>query len=164
MDENPEERKGGKEEKIKSGILKVPNEKVREDCIKKIQSAFEINLIKQTRSSYSDKSKSIGITCAVSKKYVQGQNENFWFGFLPHQQDFLKDFKNAYVAFGCGASDNIILIPYKDFEPLIKNLSITKSEDRIYWHIVINYRDSKYYLSQPQKERGNSIDISKYKM
>jgi len=135
-----------------------------EDCLNKIQSKLGINLIKQTRISFSNKDKSTGLVCAISKSHKQGQFQKYWFAFHPHQQDFLTTFENAYIAYGCGSSENTFLIPYKEFEPFIKNFWTTENEDRMYWHVVIHYRDKKYYLAQPVIERGSMIDITKYKI
>lgn len=135
-----------------------------EECLKRIQTKLNINLIKQTRISFSNKDKSTGLICAISKPHKQGQFQKFWFAFHPHQQDFLNGYENAFVAYGCGSPDNTFLIPYKEFEPFIKNFWTTENDERMYWHVVIHYRDKKYYLAQPQIERGSMIDITKYKI
>jgi hypothetical protein len=125
---------------------------------------LNINLIKQTRISFSNKDKSTGLICAISKPHKQGQYQKYWFAFHPHQQDFLSNYENAYVAYGCGSPENTFLIPFKEFEPFVKNFWTTENEDRMYWHIVIHYREKKYYLAQPLIEKGSMIDITKYKI
>lgn len=135
-----------------------------EECLKRIQTKLNINLIKQTRISFSNKDKSTGLICAISKPHKQGQHQKYWFAFHPHQQDFLRNYENAYVAYGCGSPENTFLIPYKEFEPFIKNFWTTENEDRMYWHIVIHYREKKYFLAQPLIEKGSMIDITKYKI
>lgn len=86
-----------------------------QECLDKIQSKLGINLIKQTRISYSNKDKSTGLICAISKPHKQGQFQKFWFAFHPHQQEFLEKFNNSYVAYGCGSPENTILIPFNFF-------------------------------------------------
>jgi hypothetical protein len=135
-----------------------------EECLKRIQAKLNINLIKQTRISFSNKDKSTGLICAISKPHKQGQYQKYWFAFHPHQQDFLSNYENAYVAYGCGSPENTFLIPFKEFEPFVKNFWTTENEDRMYWHIVIHYREKKYYLAQPLIEKGSMIDITKYKI
>lgn len=135
-----------------------------EECLKRIETKLNINLIKQSRISYSNKDKSTGLVCAISKPHKQGQFQKFWFAFHPHQQDFLADFENSFVAYGCGSPDNTFLIPYKEFEPFVKNFWTTENDERMYWHIVIHYRNKKYFLAQPQVERGSMLDITKYKI
>jgi hypothetical protein len=135
-----------------------------EECIAKIESKLDRPLIKQTRISFSNKENTLGLTCAISKLYKQGKYEKFWFAFHPHQQEFLKDFPEAYVAFGCGSADNTFLIPFKEFQPLIQYLWTTEKEDRMYWHIVIHHRDNKFLLQQPKNEKADFLDITIYKI
>lgn len=135
-----------------------------EQCLARITDNLKINFIKQTRISYADKEKTTGLICAISKPHKQGQYEKFWFAFHPHQNDYLKKLDKAYVAFGCGTPDKLLLIPYLVFEPLVKNLWTTEKDDRMYWHVVIHFRDNKYQLAQPVLEKGAMFDITKYKI
>ncbi|WP_100611160.1 hypothetical protein [Confluentibacter lentus] len=135
-----------------------------EECLIRITAKLNINFIKQTRISYTNKDKTTGLICAISKHHKQGQYEKFWFAFHPYQNDFLRTLENAWVAFGCGSPDKLFLIPYKEFEPLVQNFWTTENEDRMYWHVVIHNRENKYLLAQPQIEKGSMVDITKYKL
>ena len=96
-----------------------------EECLVKIQKKLKTNFIKQSRISFTDKEKTIGLICAISKAHKQGKHDKYWFAFHPHQEEFLDDFSNSYVAYGCGAAVNTFLIPFLDFKPLIRNLWTT---------------------------------------
>ena len=159
IEEQPNEKKRRNSSKEKTTPVNF-----HEECVAKIQKKLGINLIKQSRISYTNKDKTIGLTCAISKPHKQGQHEKFWFAFHPYQNDFLKPISNAYVAYGCGSSDKLFLIPYKEFEPLIKNFWTTENEDRMYWHIVIHDRDKKFFMAQPQIGKGSMVDVTKYKI
>jgi hypothetical protein len=135
-----------------------------EACFMKVQEKLGINLVKQTRVSYSNQDKSTALICAVSKEYQQGQFTKFWFAFHPHQQEFLNEFQNSYVAFGCGKPEDTLLIPFKEFEPFLQNCGTTENEERMYWHIVIHFREKKYLIGQPGEGRGAMTDISKYRV
>lgn len=150
--------------KRKSSHDKVTPVSFHEECLKKIQAKLNINLIKQTRIAYTDKDKTTGLICAISKPHKQGQFQKYWYAFHPHQKEFLENLNNAYVAFGCGSSDSVFIIPYKEFEPFVKNFWTTTNDDRMYWHVVIHNRDKKYFIAQPEIERGSMIDITKYKV
>ena len=157
--EDKAEKTNGQTEETKSVPVNF-----HEECVAKIQSKLNRLLIKQTRISFNDKENTLGLTCAISKVYKQGKYEKFWFSFHPHQQEFLKDFPEAYVAFGCGSAENTFLIPFKEFQPLIQYLWITEKEERMYWHIVIHHRDNKFLLQQPKNEQIDLFDITKYKI
>lgn len=134
------------------------------ECIDKIQEKLKLVLIQQSRIAFASKDKSIGLTCALSKLHKQGLQEKYWFAFHPHQKDFLYTFKTGYVAFGCGTSKKLFLIPYNEFEPLVKNFWKTIRADRMYWHVVILEKDKKFFLAQPQVEKGSLYEITKYKI
>lgn len=150
--------------KRKSSDDKVAPVSFHEECLKKIQTKLNINLLKQTRIAYTDKDKTTGLICAISKPHKQGQFQKYWYAFHPHQKEFLENLDNAYVAFGCGSPENVFLIPYTEFEPLIKNFWTTTNDDRMYWHVVIHNRDKKFFIAQPEIERGSMIDITKFKV
>lgn len=135
-----------------------------EECFLRAQTKLGINLVKQTRVSYSNQEKSTALICAVSKEYEQGQYTKFWFAFHPHQQEFLNEFQNSYVAFGCGSPTDTLLIPFQDFKPFLENCGTTENEERMYWHIVIHFRDNKFQIGQPKLGRGSMTDLTKYKI
>lgn len=135
-----------------------------DECLKKIQKHLNVNLIKQSRISYKTKDNNIGLICAISKPHKQGQHEKYWFAFHPHQQDYLKEFPTSYVSFGCGTPDKTFIIPFKEFEPLVKNMYTTETGDRMYWHVVIHERDGKFLLAQPENSKHDTTDISKFRI
>ena len=131
-----------------------------EACIKRIQSAIHENLIKRTKAQYSTANKTTFINCAVSKEHNPDTKPNYWFSFHPHQREALSKAGKAFVAFGCGTSKQVILIPFCEFEPLIDGMWTTEKEDRKYWHVVIYYKDSKYLLHR--KKGQKIIDLTNY--
>jgi hypothetical protein len=135
-----------------------------EGCLERIQEKLNINFIKQSRISFTNKDKTTGLICAISKAHQQGKNEKFWFAFHPHQQDFLEEYSTAYVAYGCGSPKNTFLIPFNNFKPLIQNFWTTENEDRMYWHIVIHHRNNKFLLQQPKDDNNDYLDITEYKV
>ncbi len=135
-----------------------------EECFLRVKNKFGINLVKQSRVSYSNQEKSTGLICAVSKEYEQGQYKKYWFAFHPHQQEFLIEFQNSFVAFGCGSPTDTLVIPFKEFQPFLKNCGTTENVDRMYWHIVIHLRDNKFLIGQPGLGRGSMTDLTKYKI
>lgn len=137
----------------------------QEECVMNIEEKLGINLIKQSRSTYTDKNKTIGVVNSISKHYKnKNQPEFYWFSFQPYQKDFLEKIDKAFVAFGCGLPDSIFLIPFTVFEPLIKNLNITERDDKMYWHVKIYNYDNKYILTQIGGEKKGGFEITQYKI
>jgi len=133
-------------------------------CIDRISQHLNLNLIKQTKISYATKDKTVGLICAISKEHKQGKHQKYWFAFHPHQQEFLDEYSKAYVSYGCGDSSQTFLFPYKVFKKLVPNMWTTERTNRIYWHVVIHKRDSKFYIQQPKDEKNNPLDITEYKI
>jgi hypothetical protein len=148
----------------KSGEPRLSPVNFHVECLTKIQHKLKIEFIKQTRIAYADKVKSIGLICIISKVHKQGKFDKYWFAFHPHQKDFLKEYSTAYVSFGCGSASNIFLIPFIEFEPLLKNMWTTEKEDRMYWHVVIHQRGDKFLLAQPGNKNEDLLDITGYKL
>jgi hypothetical protein len=153
-----------KKQKRKSSEERTTPVNFHDGCLKKIQIYLGITLIKQSRISYTNKENTIGLICAISKPHKQGQHEKYWFAFHPHQQEFLEEHDNSFVSFGCGNPDKTFLIPFKDFQPFVKNMWTTQNDDRMYWHVVIHDREGKYLLAQPENNKHDTVDITKYKI
>jgi hypothetical protein len=133
-------------------------------CIEKIQKYLKIKLVKETRASFTDSNKNIGIISVISKIYNRKNDERYWFGFHPHQKDFLKNYNESFVCFGCGSDKIIFVIPFDKFELLLKNMNITEKENRMYWHVIISNIDEKYFIHQPLLKSNIKIEISEYKI
>jgi hypothetical protein len=67
--------------KRKSSDEKTVPVSFHDECLKKIQEHLGVNLIKQSRISYTNKENTIGLICAISKPHKQGQHEKYWFAF-----------------------------------------------------------------------------------
>ena len=135
-----------------------------DECVTKIENHLRFTLIKQTRISYATKDKSTGLICSISKSHKQGKFEKFWFAFHPYQEEFLTDFGAGFVAYGCGSPQDILLIPFSAFKPLIQYFWTTEKENKMYWHIVIYRRENNFFLAQPELSKGSIVDITKYKI
>ena len=129
-------------------------------CIARIQTHLKETLIKRTRAQYSSPDKTVVVNCAVSKEHDPDTTPNYWFAFHPHQRETLRVASKAFVAFGCGASKRVLLIPFSEFERWLEGLWTTQKEDRFYWHVVIYRKDGKYTLHRKKGEK--SIDLTKY--
>jgi len=163
-DEINEEEISYEKKKRKSTENKSTPVSFHEECLFKVQERLQMNFIKQSRISYTNKDGSVGLLCAISKTHMSGQNEKFWFAFHPHQKEFLAGFSNSFISLGCGTPDNTFLIPFHDFEPIVKYFWTTEKDGRMYWHIVINKRDGKFLMQQPYNENSDSLDLSNYRI
>jgi hypothetical protein len=149
---------------VNGGKEKQEHVTFNDACIEKIQKYLKIKLVKETRTSFTNSNKNIGVISVISKIYSRKNDERYWFGFHPHQKDFLNNYNESFVCFGCGSDKIIFVMPFDKFEPLLKNMNITERKDRMYWHVVISNIDEKYFIHQPLLKSNIKIEISGYKI
>ena len=131
-------------------------------CVKRIEAHLSKSFIKQSRASYVSSDGHTALICAVSKEYTRGGKTGYWFAFHPHQKDFLENANTAYVAFGCGSEETVVLIPVKEFLPMLESMNITQKEDRSYWHVQIHRSDKK--LTLHRKHGADPINVTRYEL
>jgi hypothetical protein len=131
-----------------------------DECIVRIQKHLQKPMVKKSRSSYTTADNATAIICSISKRHGTEEAPKFWFSFHPYYDDFLSACPKSYVAYGCGDTSKITLIPYEVLKPLIPFFWKTEKEDRLYHHVVILERDGKLQLQVPKK--GETIDVTSY--
>jgi len=100
------------------------------------------------------------LVCAVSKAYPKGSGPHYWFAFHPAQSAFLSAVPNAFIAYGCGSAERVLLFPFAEFLPLVQNMSTTTKDAKSYWHVHVDEIRGRYYLTQPLL--GTKVDVSEY--
>jgi len=125
----------------------------------KVSDYLTVPLIRQGRSTYKNADESTKLLCIVSKEYQRSGAIRFWYAFHPYQKDFLEGNEKSYLALGCGSADQIVLIPFTEFNKHIPKMRTTESADRYYWHVEIFKKDGKYLLN---KSTSEGIDVSSY--
>lgn len=129
-------------------------------CVARISSYLKREFVKRTRAKFSSPDNLIAITCVVSKEHDPDSQPNYWFAFHPHQKEFLEKSSESFIAFGCGSEKQLLLIPYTEFRNWISGMWTTESDDRFYWHVVINREDRTFIL---YRRKGQAqVDLTKY--
>ena len=59
-----------------------------------------------------------------------------------------------------GTSKCVLLIPSYDFEIWLEGMWITKKDETLYWHVVIDRKGDKYDLHRKKGEK--KIDLTSY--
>lgn len=131
-----------------------------EACAARIQSHLKQPLVRRTRTLFAAPSDALRIIIAVSRVHDASTAPNYWFAFHPHQKERLAETSEAYVAFGCGSEEAILLIPFQRFAEWLDGLWTTQREPEFYWHVVIHREDSKFVLRR--KKGFERIDLTGY--
>lgn len=142
--------------------LKFKPVSFNEECVSRIQTKLGLSMIRRSRASFVSPGNDTALICTVSKESQTSSGIRFWFAFHTHQRDSLSAYKNAYVAFGCGSADTVLLIPFVDFEEWLNGMNMTQNDEREYWHVQIIKDEDKYTLLQ--KANLKRVDVTKYKI
>ena len=85
--------------------------------------------------------------CAVSAEHDEYTSIPFyWFAFHRSQREFLEQAATAWICLGCGSPETTLLFPLSEIANVLDGMSITKTEDRFYWHIVIQKKEGHLFL------------------
>jgi hypothetical protein len=131
-----------------------------EECIVRIQDNLNLSLVRRSKATFISPNKGTALICTVSREHSTSMGTGYWFAFHTHQRDYLETFAEAFVAFGCGSSASILLIPYRDFKQWLNGMNMTHKEDREYWHVQILKDGKKFILLQ--KANIKRVDLTKY--
>jgi hypothetical protein len=131
-----------------------------EKCIARINRALGKNLIKNGRVTYTSSDKKTNVVLLNSKVYPEGIRRAFWYGFRPNQDEFLSQVGSAFVAFGCGSEESILLIPFDRFKKLLPKLATTPAPDGgiTHSHVIIVNEGARYTI----RVGDEYIDVSNY--
>jgi len=83
--------------------------------------------------------------CAVSATHNEsGDIPYFWFAIHQAQIEFMEPAKTPYVCLGCASAETTLLIPLSVVAGILDSVSVTKTEGRQHWHIVIQKRAGRF--------------------
>ena len=117
------------------------------DCIKLAQQHLGVHLSKLSQSRYESGDGRIRLMCAVSATHKEsGDVPYFWFALHRAQLEFLETVESPYICLGCSSSETTLLAPLLVLRSFLDLMSVTKAEDRLYWHIVIQKKLGKFMI------------------
>lgn len=116
-------------------------------CIERIEASLRRPLIARSKAIYGSTDGSVAVFCGISKEHTSPGSSVYWYAFHPHQRAALESAKEAYVAFGCGSAETIVILPFTKFVPLLQGMHQTTTKDgRSYWHVKIYREASRFVL------------------
>ena len=129
-------------------------------CIQLVAARLGKSLVKQSRTFYASPDGFVTVLCVVSKEYRQQTTQGFWYAFHPHQREKLAAAGTSYVALGCGSPAAILLIPFQDFTSWVDAMNVTRLDDRLYWHVVVQQDGRRFEL---RRKAGTSrVELTRY--
>lgn len=116
--------------------------------------------IKNSKSSYYSDDQTTGLLVSLSKahpSYNSAFQARYWFAFHPHQRTFLEKYPNAYVSYGCGSAEKVVLLPLPFLIDRLDGMWETANGERPYKHIVI-YQEGERLLLRTNVDSGEHYD------
>ena len=117
------------------------------DCVKLAQQHLGVHLSKLSQTRYESGDGRVRLMCAVSAPHIEsGDVPYFWFGLHRAHLEFLETAESPFLCLGCSSADTTLLVPLSAIQSYLNLLSVTKTEDRQYWHVVIQKRMGRFVL------------------
>jgi hypothetical protein len=117
------------------------------ECVKLVQSHLGVHFLKLAQTRYQSVDGQNRMMCAASAEHNEtGGTPYFWFAFHKTQLDFLRGSGTAWICLGCGSAETTLLIGLPEISDNLALMSVTKTEDRHYWHIVVAKRMGRLVL------------------
>lgn len=138
----------------------------RINCIRAVfqHLGLETGAAKDTAAIATSLDGSTRICCLTSKDYelekALTESERYWFTIYENQLENIKRGKQSYVAFGCGSTDQIVLVPSDEFTKWSKYLP-PYTQGKTGWHIHLLKTSGKMELRREGRNE-QLIDVTRF--
>jgi hypothetical protein len=117
-----------------------------------------VHISKLSQTRYESGDGKVRLICAVSAEHGEaGTVPYYWFAVHRRQLEFLESAVSPWICLGCGSANSTFLLPLSEIQPLLDSMSVTKTEDRHYWHVVIQRKGGKFVLRLLGGKEGPEI-------
>ena len=117
------------------------------ECIRAAQKRLNVVFSKLSQTRYEAGDQGTRLVCAVSTEHDEsGGIPYFWFAVHLKQIEFLEAAPSAWLCLDCGSSLQTLMVPASVIKPLLAQMSVTTSDDRHYWHVVVQRKNGKLVL------------------
>ena len=131
------------------------------ECVKVAARHLGIVLSAESQTHYSSAYDEYRAVCVVSKRYVRGQQDRYWYSMRPSQVEFLEDARKGFVVLGCGGAELTVVIPGDEFLPRLAGMRQTQEDGgRSYWHVELFGGSDRLELEQSLL--NTRIDVTQY--
>jgi hypothetical protein len=129
----------------------------RNKILRHLEAKHRVRLDRRSAAIYRSDDSEIGIVCMMSKWHAK--NENYWYAYHPHQDEFLATTKQGYFVLGMMGSDDAIVLPVQKIRQNLDKLNTTTTPDgRSYWHIHISRSGTGFLLQRAKGEPPLPLD------
>jgi hypothetical protein len=127
------ENGGRKQERTDPALMNTKRNKI----ISEMEGVHHVRLHRRSAAIYRTDDDRIGVVCTMSKWHVK--NENYWYAYHPHQDQFLASVRHGYFVLGMMDMEAAVALPTDVIRQNLDKLNTTTTPDgRSYWHIHIS--------------------------
>jgi hypothetical protein len=109
----------------------------RNRILSQLERIHHARFHRRSAAIYRTDDNQIGVVCTMSKWHAK--NENYWYAYHPHQDQFLATTKRGYFVLGMMDLEVAVALPAEVIrENLGKLYTTTTPDGRSYWHIHIS--------------------------
>jgi hypothetical protein len=121
-----------------------------------------VPLVKRTRATFWDATRSIRIVCSISRNHMRGAYR-YWYAYHPKWDAFLQEAKDRYVVWGCLDTDVAFMIPHEVMREQLPMLSVTnRPNGSTYWHVkILQGPDGRYSM---QRSTGGNLELAPFQI
>jgi hypothetical protein len=132
--------------------------KKKDEILRELESGHGVRLNRRSAAIYRSDNNEVGIVCAMSKWHAK--NENYWYAFHSHQDEFLQRTRQGYFVLGMMDSEVALSLPIQVVRDNLSKLNTTTTPDRrTYWHIHVSpSRDGGFSLQRARGEPPLVLD------
>ena len=132
----------------------------RNKILRQLEGRHHIRLRRRSAALYRSEARDVGVVCTMSKWHAK--NENYWYAYHPHQNEFLKTAKQGYFVLGMMDVEFAIVLPVDVIRQNLDKLNTTTTPDgRNYWHIHIS-RSGRGGLSLQRAKGEPPLPLDNY--
>lgn len=130
----------------------------RNQILLQLESKYDVRFHRRSAAVYRSDDGELGIVCTMSKWH--SKNENYWYAYHPHQDEFLSTTRRGYFVLGMMDLSLAVSLPVEVVRQNLDKLNTTTTPDgRSYWHIHISRsRNSGLSLQRARGEPPLPLD------
>jgi hypothetical protein len=117
------------------------------ECVRQAQGHLGVHLSKLAQTRYESGDGQVRLMCAVSGEHNEtGGIPYYWFALHKTQLEFLRKATTPWICLGCGSPETTLVLGLSELQDRLELMSVTKTEDRHYWHIVVQRKAGRLVL------------------
>jgi hypothetical protein len=130
----------------------------RSEILSVLENKHGVRFHRRSAAIYRSNGNELGVVCTMSKWHAK--NENYWYAYHPHQDEFLGTAKRGYFVLGMMDAGVAIALPLEVIRQNLEKLNTTTTPDgRSYWHIHVSpSREGGFSLQRARGEPPLSLD------